>query len=145
MRALVPCRARGLALPALLATSLLTSSLLAGCGAKKEAAPVIGTVVVDRRTIVVDAQATGAVEPINVIEVKSKASGQITRMRVLSARARVSKSRPCRDRPCTQTTTCGWAGLPVAFHSQQAMRCRPSGAGARPGCTGAAALPGHST
>jgi HlyD family secretion protein len=39
-------------------------------------------VVVDRRTIVVDAQATGAVEPINVIEVKSKASGQITRMPV---------------------------------------------------------------
>ena len=43
---------------------------------------MIGTVVVDRRTIVVDAQATGAVEPINVIEVKSKASGQITRMPV---------------------------------------------------------------
>ena len=40
------------------------------------------TVAVDRRTIVVDAQATGAVEPINVIEVKSKASGQITRMPV---------------------------------------------------------------
>ncbi len=77
MRALVQFRARGLALPALLA-----SSLLAGCGAKKEAAPVIGTAVVDRRTIVVDAQATGAVEPINVIEVKSKASGQITRMPV---------------------------------------------------------------
>lgn len=77
MRALVQFRPRGLALPALLA-----SSLLAGCGAKKEAAPVIGTAVVDRRTIVVDAQATGAVEPINVIEVKSKASGQITRMPV---------------------------------------------------------------
>ena len=77
MRARVPCRARRLALPALLA-----SSVLVGCGAKKEAALVIGTVVVDRRTIVVDAQATGAVEPINVIEVKSKASGQITRMPV---------------------------------------------------------------
>lgn len=77
MRSLVQFRARGLALPALLA-----SSLLVGCGAKKETAPVIGTAVVDRRTIVVDAQATGAVEPINVIEVKSKASGQITRMPV---------------------------------------------------------------
>lgn len=82
MPALVQLRARGLALPALLAGGLLTSSLLAGCGTKTEAAPVIGTVVVDRRTIVVDAQATGAVEPINVIEVKSKASGQITRMPV---------------------------------------------------------------
>ncbi len=77
MRALLQFRARGLAFPALLA-----SGLLAGCGAKKEVATVVGTVVVDRRTIVVDAQATGAVEPINVIEVKSKASGQITRMPV---------------------------------------------------------------
>jgi HlyD family secretion protein len=77
MRVRVPCRARRLALPALLA-----SSCLVGCGAKQEAALVIGTVVIDRRTIVVDAQATGAVEPINVIEVKSKASGQITRMPV---------------------------------------------------------------
>lgn len=77
MRALLPFRARGLAFPALLA-----GGLLVGCGAKKETAPVVGTVAVDRRTIVVDAQATGAVEPINVIEVKSKASGQITRMPV---------------------------------------------------------------
>ncbi len=77
MRALVQFRARGLVFPALLA-----SGLLVGCGAKKEVTTVIGTVVVDRRTIVVDAQATGAVEPINVIEVKSKASGQITRMPV---------------------------------------------------------------
>jgi HlyD family secretion protein len=77
MRAPVSCHARRLALPALLA-----GAVLAGCGAKKETALVIGTVVVDRRTIVVDAQATGAVEPINVIEVKSKASGQITRMPV---------------------------------------------------------------
>jgi HlyD family secretion protein len=77
MRTRVPYPARRLALPALLA-----STVLVGCGAKKETALVIGTVVVDRRTIVVDAQATGAVEPINVIEVKSKASGQITRMPV---------------------------------------------------------------
>ncbi len=75
-------RARGLSFPGLLARSLTAGALLAGCGAKQEAAPVIGTVAVDRRTIVVDAQATGAVEPINVIEVKSKASGQITRMPV---------------------------------------------------------------
>ncbi len=77
MRARVQFRARGVVFPA-----LMVSGLLVGCGAKKEAAMVIGTVAVDRRTIVVDAQATGAVEPINVIEVKSKASGQITRMPV---------------------------------------------------------------
>ena len=58
------------------------AALLAACGPKKEPPPPVGTVVVDRRTIVVDAQATGAVEPINVIEVKSKASGLITRMPV---------------------------------------------------------------
>ncbi|MEO7522281.1 MAG: efflux RND transporter periplasmic adaptor subunit [Gemmatimonas sp.] len=61
---------------------LFVGTLLAGCGAKKEATPMVGTAVVDRRTIVVDAQSTGAVEPINVIEVKSKASGQITKMPV---------------------------------------------------------------
>lgn len=55
---------------------------LAACATKKETAPKVTTVAVDRRTIVVDAQATGAVEPINVIEVKSKASGQITRIPV---------------------------------------------------------------
>lgn len=61
---------------------LLLGASLAACGAKKETAPRVGTMVVDRRTIVVDAQATGAVEPINVIEVKSKASELITRMPV---------------------------------------------------------------
>jgi HlyD family secretion protein len=39
-------------------------------------------VPVERRDIIVDAEATGVVEPINVIEVKSKASGQIERMPV---------------------------------------------------------------
>jgi HlyD family secretion protein len=58
-------------------------ALFAAACAKKEAeTSLIGTAVVERQTIVVDAQATGAVEPINVIEVKSKASGQITRMPV---------------------------------------------------------------
>lgn len=52
--------------------------ILGACAAKKETTLKVSSVPVDRRTIVVDAQATGAVEPINVIEVKSKASGQIT-------------------------------------------------------------------
>ncbi len=63
-------------------TLVVGTSVLFACTAKKEVAPVVGTVAVDRRTIVVDAQATGTVEPINVIEVKSKASGQITRIPV---------------------------------------------------------------
>ncbi|MBL0169395.1 MAG: efflux RND transporter periplasmic adaptor subunit [Gemmatimonadaceae bacterium] len=66
----------------LLVGAVLSSGLLSACAAKKEAAPVITNLVVERRTIVVNAQATGAVEPINVIEVKSKASGQITKIPV---------------------------------------------------------------
>lgn len=61
---------------------LASIAFFAACAAKKEAGPVVGTAIVDRRSIVVDAQATGAVEPINVIEVKSKASGQITKIPV---------------------------------------------------------------
>ena len=53
-----------------------------GCRGGKSNAPFVQTAVVQRRTIVVDAQATGAVEPINVVEVKSKASGMITKMPV---------------------------------------------------------------
>ncbi len=63
-------------------TFLVLTALLSACQAKKEAAPTVGTVAIDRRTITVDAQATGAVEPINVIEIKSKASGLIIKMPV---------------------------------------------------------------
>ncbi len=56
--------------------------LLAGCGGKKDKAIAISTQPVQRRDIVIDASATGVVEPINVVEVKSKASGQIVKMRV---------------------------------------------------------------
>src|SRR5436190_7412783 len=52
------------------------------CGGGKDKAPFVQTALVSRRTIVIDAEATGAVEPINVVEVKSKASGLITRMTV---------------------------------------------------------------
>jgi HlyD family secretion protein len=43
---------------------------------------VIETAPVERRSIVLSAQANGTVEPINVVEVKSKASGTIIRMPV---------------------------------------------------------------
>ncbi|MFL5614776.1 MAG: efflux RND transporter periplasmic adaptor subunit [Gemmatimonadaceae bacterium] len=54
----------------------------AACGGNRDKAPFVQTALVTRRTIVIDAEATGAVEPINVVEVKSKASGLITKMPV---------------------------------------------------------------
>jgi HlyD family secretion protein len=52
------------------------------CSRNKEPKLTIPVVRVERQTIVVDAEATGVVEPINVIEVKSKSSGQIVAMPV---------------------------------------------------------------
>jgi HlyD family secretion protein len=52
------------------------------CSGKKENTLTIPVAAVERQTIVVDAQATGVVEPINVIEVKAKSSGQIVAMPV---------------------------------------------------------------
>ena len=65
-----------------LALALAITVGTSACGGSKSNAPFVQTAVVQRRTIVVDAQATGAVEPINVVEVKSKASGLITKMPV---------------------------------------------------------------
>lgn len=58
------------------------AAAIAACTGKKATNVPIPTAVIERRDIVVDASATGAVEPINVVEVKSKASGQITQMPV---------------------------------------------------------------
>lgn len=56
---------------------------LAACGKKTEKPVSIQTAPVTRRDIIVDATATATIEPINVVEVKSKtASGQITKMTV---------------------------------------------------------------
>jgi HlyD family secretion protein len=49
---------------------------------KKQQAPTVQTAMVTRRDIIIDAQANGVIEPIAVIEVKSKASGVITKMPV---------------------------------------------------------------
>ena len=54
----------------------------AACSGTKSKPPVVQTAVVTYRDIIVDAQATGVVEPINVIEVKSKAGGAILKMPV---------------------------------------------------------------
>ncbi|HEY0997128.1 MAG TPA: efflux RND transporter periplasmic adaptor subunit, partial [Gemmatimonadaceae bacterium] len=64
------------------AALLLAPLALGACKGKQEKAPELQTAAVERRSIVVDAEATGVVEPINIVEVKSKASGMITRMTV---------------------------------------------------------------
>jgi HlyD family secretion protein len=66
----------------LLFTVVAAAAIAAACGQKAPRAANIQTVPVTRRDIVIDAQANGVVEPINVVEVKSKASGLITRMTV---------------------------------------------------------------
>ena len=55
--------------------------VLAGRG-KKKVETTIPTMTVERRDITVTVEANGAIEPINVVEVKSKASGQIMDMPV---------------------------------------------------------------
>jgi HlyD family secretion protein len=67
-------------------TSLIVAvaaiTLVPSCSRNKASTAAVQTAAVTRRDIVIDAQANGAVEPINVVEVKSKASGLITRMTV---------------------------------------------------------------
>lgn len=63
--------------------ALAALSTLLACGKKTEKPVAIQTAAVVRRDIIVDATATAIIEPINVVEVKSKtASGQITKMTV---------------------------------------------------------------
>jgi HlyD family secretion protein len=57
-------------------------ALLAACGREEERGLTIRTAPVERRTIIVSAEATGVIEPINVVEVKSRASGQVIEMPV---------------------------------------------------------------
>lgn len=52
------------------------------CSKKKDQTLTIPVEPVKRETIIVNAEATGVVEPINVIEVKAKSSGQIVAMPV---------------------------------------------------------------
>jgi HlyD family secretion protein len=66
-------------LPPTLAALLLVA---AACSGKDDKKLTVSTQPVQRRDIVIDAQATGVVEPINIVEVKSKASGMITKMPV---------------------------------------------------------------
>jgi len=54
----------------------------AACSGKKSNAPPVQVATIQRRDIVIDAQASGIIEPINIIEIKSKASGMITKLPV---------------------------------------------------------------
>ncbi len=56
--------------------------MLAACKKEEQQVITIPTAAVARRTLVLDATASGSVEPINVVEVKSKSSGQIVQMTV---------------------------------------------------------------
>lgn len=55
---------------------------LAGCAKKEAEASLVTTAAVERRDIVVEAQATGMVEPVDTVAVKSIAGGIVTRMPV---------------------------------------------------------------
>lgn len=62
---------------------MLTLVALGACAKTETKVATIPTATIQRRDIVVNAEATGIIEPINVIEVKSKtASGQVTKMTI---------------------------------------------------------------
>lgn len=61
---------------------LLAAALTSLACGQDEAAPMYEKVPVERRDIIVAASATGAIEPVLTVDVKSKASGEIMEMRV---------------------------------------------------------------
>jgi HlyD family secretion protein len=62
--------------------ALAAIALAPACSRNKAKTPSVTTAPITRRDIIIDAQANGVVEPINIVEVKSKASGLINRMPV---------------------------------------------------------------
>ena len=66
----------------LLFAALAAVALAPACGRSNVGVGIVQTAPVTRRDIIIDAQANGVVEPINVVEVKSKAGGLIIRMPV---------------------------------------------------------------
>ena len=62
--------------------ALAVVALLGACKKSTDPLLVIETAPVERRSIVLSVQANGTVEPVNIVEVKSKASGTIIRMPV---------------------------------------------------------------
>jgi HlyD family secretion protein len=66
----------------ILVVALAAISLAPACSRNTTRVGTIQTATIMRRDIVIDAQANGVVEPINVVEVKSKAGGSIIKMPV---------------------------------------------------------------
>jgi HlyD family secretion protein len=62
--------------------ALPLAAVLGGCSKSTDPTVVIDTARVERRSIVLSAQANGTVEPVDIIEVKSKASGLVLKMPV---------------------------------------------------------------
>lgn len=60
---------------------LAAAALVAGC-AKKAPAPVYQAMAVERRDIIVSAQASGTIAADTLIEVRSQASGEVTQIKV---------------------------------------------------------------
>ncbi|GJG86695.1 hypothetical protein tb265_18760 [Gemmatimonadetes bacterium T265] len=72
----------------LAAGAALAAAGLAGCAKKQaDAASVVQTAPAARQTIVVDVEATGQITPINAVDVRSQASGQITALLVQTGSA----------------------------------------------------------
>ena len=62
---------------------LLLVAFLSGCGGgAEENSKIVDMASAERRDIVVAAEATGVVEPIQIVEIKSKASGEVIKMAV---------------------------------------------------------------
>ena len=61
---------------------LALAGLAGGACGKPQATPMYEAVPVERRTLVVSASASGAIEPVLTVDVKSKASGEIIGMNV---------------------------------------------------------------
>lgn len=66
----------------LAATGIMAIAAISACKKTTDPTVVIETAPAERRSIVLSAQANGTVEPVDIIEVKSKASGLVLRMPV---------------------------------------------------------------
>ena len=63
-------------------TPLIVLALAAACTSGKNKLPPVQTETVQRRDVIVSADANGAIEPIVIVEIRSKASGMVTEMPV---------------------------------------------------------------
>src|SRR5215218_8713097 len=65
-----------------LVAAIAAVSGLAACKAKQSEAATVQTTPVQRQSVIVDVEATGVIQPIGAVDVRSKASGQIVAMPV---------------------------------------------------------------